>query len=75
MAPRTPNEFSDHGNLSSLMLSVIVRAATGMDTLSYAWENLPVNARESGIFRSHKINGVPTSLILVMPALTAILLV
>jgi ABC-2 type transport system permease protein len=32
-----------------------------------------VNARESGIFRSYKINGVPSLSILVIPALTTIL--
>jgi ABC-2 type transport system permease protein len=32
-----------------------------------------VNARESGIFRSYKINGVPAASILVIPALTTIL--
>ena len=32
-----------------------------------------VNAREHGIFRSYKINGVPASSILIIPALTTIL--
>jgi ABC-2 type transport system permease protein len=32
-----------------------------------------VNARENGIFRSYKINGVPASSILIIPALTTIL--
>lgn len=32
-----------------------------------------VNARENGIFRSYKINGVPSASILVIPALTSIL--
>jgi ABC-2 type transport system permease protein len=32
-----------------------------------------VNAREAGIFRSYKINGVPTFSILVIPALTTVL--
>jgi ABC-2 type transport system permease protein len=32
-----------------------------------------VNARETGIFRSYKINGVPAASILVIPALTTIL--
>jgi ABC-2 type transport system permease protein len=32
-----------------------------------------VNARESGIFRSYKINGIPSISILIMPALTTIL--
>jgi len=32
-----------------------------------------VNARESGIFRSYKINGVPSSAILIIPALTTTL--
>ncbi len=32
-----------------------------------------VNARENGIFRSYKINGVPASSILVIPALTTIM--
>ena len=32
-----------------------------------------VNARESGIFRSYKINGVPSAAILIIPALTTML--
>ncbi len=32
-----------------------------------------VNARERGVFRSYKINGIPSSSILVIPALTSIL--
>jgi len=32
-----------------------------------------VNARETGIFRSYKINGVPSSSILIIPALTTML--
>ena len=32
-----------------------------------------VNARENGIFRSYKINGVPSTSILIIPALTTIL--
>jgi len=32
-----------------------------------------VNARENGIFRSYKINGVPSPFILIIPALTTIL--
>ena len=32
-----------------------------------------VNARESGIFRSYKINGIPSTSILIIPALTTIL--
>jgi ABC-2 type transport system permease protein len=32
-----------------------------------------VNARENGIFRSYKINGIPTLAVLVIPALTTIL--
>jgi ABC-2 type transport system permease protein len=32
-----------------------------------------VNARENGIFRSYKINGIPSSSILIIPALTTVL--
>lgn len=32
-----------------------------------------VNARENGVFRSYKINGIPSSSILIIPALTTIL--
>jgi hypothetical protein len=41
-SPRTPNEFSDCGNLSSSVLSAMVHKATGMYSLSYARENAKV---------------------------------
>lgn len=50
------------------MVTVAIMAATLL--------GLPdplVNARESGIFRSYKINGIPATSILVIPALTTML--
>ena len=55
---------------------VIIPAMVVFGTLSATLLGIPdplVNARENGIFRSYKINGVPSISILVIPAMTTIL--
>jgi ABC-2 type transport system permease protein len=54
----------------------IIPAMVVFGTLSATLLGIPdplVNARENGIFRSYKINGVPSISILVIPAMTTIL--
>lgn len=55
---------------------VIIPAMVVFATLSAALLGIPdplVNARENGIFRNYKINGVPSFSILIIPALTTML--
>lgn len=55
---------------------VLVPAMVVFSALSSTLLGIPdplVNARENGIFRSYKINGVPSLSILVIPAITTIL--
>ncbi len=55
---------------------VIIPAMIVFGTLSATLLGIPdplVNARENGIFRSYKINGVPSFSILIIPALTTML--
>ena len=55
---------------------VIIPAMVIFSALSATLLGIPdplVNARENGIFRSYKINGVPSIAILVIPAITTIL--
>lgn len=54
----------------------IIPAMVVFAVLAAAFLGIPdplVNARENGIYRSYKINGVPSTSILVIPALTTIL--
>ena len=62
--------------INPLFLDSMIPAMVVFAILSAALLGLPdplVNARETGIFRSYKINGVPAASILVIPALTTIL--
>lgn len=55
---------------------IMIPAMVVFTTLATKMLGLPdplVTAREAGIFRSYKINGVPASHILIIPALTSIL--
>ena len=55
---------------------VIIPAMVVFSILAATLLGIPdplVNARENGVFRSYKINGIPSSSILVIPALTTIL--
>jgi ABC-2 type transport system permease protein len=55
---------------------VIIPAMVVTSTLAATLLGIPdplVNARENGIFRSYKINGVPSISILIIPAITTIL--
>ena len=57
-------------------LETLVPAMVVFGILAATLLGLPdplVNARETGIFRSYKINGVPSSSILIIPALTTML--
>ena len=57
-------------------LETLIPAMAVFAILAAAFLGIPdplVNARENGIFRSYKINGVPASSILIIPALTTIL--
>jgi ABC-2 type transport system permease protein len=56
--------------------AVIIPAMVVTSTLAATLLGIPdplVNARENGIFRSYKINGVPSLSILIIPAITSIL--
>jgi len=57
-------------------LETIIPSMVGVAVMSATILSLPeplVTAREAGIFRSYKINGVPASSILVIPALTTMI--
>jgi len=57
-------------------LEALVPAMVVFAILAATFLGLPdplVNAREVGIFRSYKINGIPASSILIIPALTTVL--
>lgn len=61
------------GSINPLFLKTMIPAMVIFAVLSGAILGLPnplVDAREAGIFRSYKINGVPALSILVIPALT-----
>lgn len=60
-------------DLNPFFLEVMIPAMVTFAVLAATLLGLPdplVNARETGIFRSYKINGVPALSILVIPALT-----
>jgi ABC-2 type transport system permease protein len=62
--------------INPLFQDAIIPAMTTFAILAATMLGLPdplVNARESGIFRSYKINGVPVASILAIPALTTML--
>ena len=64
------------GEINPLFLETMVPAMAIFAILAATMLGLPVllvTAREAGIFRSYKINGVPAVSILVIPALTTIL--
>ncbi|MCX6069811.1 MAG: ABC transporter permease [Chloroflexi bacterium] len=64
------------GSINPGFLQTIVPAMSVFAVLSGALLGMPdtlVNAREAGIFRSYKINGVPALNILVVPVLTSML--
>jgi len=62
--------------INPLFLGTLIPAMVVFGILAATLLGLPdplVNARETGIFRSYKINGVPSSSILIIPALTTML--
>jgi ABC-2 type transport system permease protein len=62
--------------INPLFQSVIIPGMVTFGILASTLLGLPdplVNAREAGIFRSYKINGVPAASILLIPALSTIL--
>ena len=62
--------------INPLFLDSMISAMVTFAILAATMLGIPdplVNARETGIFRSYKINGVPAASILVIPALTTIL--
>jgi ABC-2 type transport system permease protein len=62
--------------INPLFLESLVPAMVVFSILAATLLGIPdplVNARETGIFRSYKINGVPASSILSIPALTTVL--
>lgn len=62
--------------INPLFLETLTPAMVIFAILAAAFLGIPeplVNARESGIFRSYKINGIPSLSILVIPALTTML--
>jgi ABC-2 type transport system permease protein len=64
------------GEINPSFLTTMVPAMAVFAVLSATLLGIPdpiVNARESGIYRSYKINGIPSISILVIPALTTIL--
>ena len=64
------------GAINPLFLEDIIPAMIIFGVLAATLLGIPdplVNARENGIFRSYKINGVPSFSILVIPAITTIL--
>jgi len=63
-------------SINPLFLEVLIPALVVFAILAATLLGIPdplVNARETGIFRSYKINGVPSLSILVIPALTTLL--
>ncbi len=61
--------------INPLFRQDIIPAMVVFSTLAATLLGIPdplVNARENGIFRSYKINGIPSSSILSIPALTTI---
>ena len=59
--------------INPLFLEVLIPAMVLFATLAATMLGMPdplVNGRETGIFRSYKINGVPSASILAIPALT-----
>jgi ABC-2 type transport system permease protein len=63
-------------DLNPSFLPVMIPAMVVFAVLAATLLGLPeplVNAREAGVFRSYKINGVPSTSILVIPALTTAL--
>ena len=64
------------GEINPAFLENMTPAMAVFAVLSATLLGIPdplVNARESGIYRSYKINGIPATSILVIPALTTIL--
>jgi len=62
--------------INPLFLETLIPAMVVFGILAATLLGLPdplVNARETGIFRSYKINGIPSSSILIIPALTTML--
>ena len=62
--------------INPLFLDSMIPAMVVFAILAATMLGIPdplVNARESGIFRSYKINGVPAASILIIPALTTML--
>ena len=62
--------------INPVFLEDMIPAMVVFAVLAAALLGLPdplVNARENGIFRSYKINGIPSSSILLIPALTTVL--
>ena len=63
-------------DINPFFLKVMIPAMVVFAVLAATLLGLPeplVNAREAGVFRSYKINGVPSSSILAVPALTTAL--
>jgi len=64
------------GSINPLFIDSMTPSMVVFAILAATFLGIPdplVNARESGIFRSYKINGIPSISILVIPALTTIL--
>jgi len=64
------------GEINPTFVETMTPAMVVFAVLSATFLGIPdplVNARESGIYRSYKINGIPSLSILVIPALTTIL--
>jgi ABC-2 type transport system permease protein len=64
------------GEINPTFVDTMTPAMVVFAVLSATYLGIPdplVNARESGIYRSYKINGIPSLSILVIPALTTIL--
>lgn len=64
------------GGINPFFEGVVIPAMTTFAVLAATLLGIPdplVNARENGIYRSYKINGVPTFSILIIPILTTML--
>jgi ABC-2 type transport system permease protein len=64
------------GAINSLFIDGMTPAMVVFAILAATFLGIPdplVNARENGIFRSYKINGIPSTSILIIPALTTML--
>ncbi len=62
--------------INPMFLETMIPAMVAFAIMAAALLGLPdplVNARESGIYRSYKINGIPSASILLIPALTTML--